>query len=110
MPETKTLSHSMVEREEAPTQEEHEEEEGSEEDGNESDSDADADDSYSDLASSNDEEDEGQEQVKSKPKQVKEKGDTKAGSKSGEIPFVFKGSVLSDCVSEHVLYDSFYIY
>lgn len=54
---------------------------------------SDADDSFSDLASSNDEEEDLQEITTTKSKSVKGKGDDKTKEKkSGEIPFVFKGS------------------
>ena len=104
-PETKTLSHSMEEREveSFPVDPEEEDDEEEEDDDDEEESDSDAEDSYSDLASSNEDENDDEENVQTKPKQVKAKGDVK-GKKTGEIPFVFKGMIGFIGLFQHILY------
>ena len=94
--ETKTLSFGMdggaisTEPENEENSSEEEDEDGEEE------SDSDGEDSFSDLASSKDE-DEEQDDVETKPKSVAEgKLDGQNNKKkAGEIPFVFKGNLLS---------------
>lgn len=99
-PEVKTLSFGMEKDHELVT-EEPENDAASDEDEEEDDddgSDSDGEDSFSDLASSNDDADEEPGLVETKPKSVKVKGEgLNKGEKTGEMPFVFKGSFFLLC-------------
>jgi hypothetical protein len=97
-PEVKMLSYGMTEQDKSvipgrdeEVESEHEEEEGEEEEESDSEEDDDENDSFSDLASSEDEEnDAGVQEPKSK---IKKKTAQSKTSKNDEMPFVFKSTV-----------------